>query len=252
MIDYPLLQPYIDRYEGLQGEPLCITLYLRPGGRIAGYDPLNLDNLLARCVVDEATAGMGLPNEPGAYRLPVPLKCLWRSQQGYPLWAATPFYPVSDCVADVAYWHKRAQSGQFTRTKSGRFSIRATQGRWMERRVPLPTQVCDIWQATCIGDAAEIARLLQPLSHVGKRRSSGFGEVLRWEVGPGAFVLVRDGRLTRAMPALALPELVPGRLPVEQPAPVGWTPPQWKPSLFAAGWWPGTPVDTDWFGVAPS
>lgn len=242
MIDYPPLQSYVDRYDGLQGESLCITLELVPGSHLAGYDPLQFDNLLARAVVDEATSGRGLPPEPGAYRLPVPLRCLWRSPEGYPLWAATPFFPVGEAIADVAYWHKRAQTGQFTRTKSGRFSIRATQGRYMERRVPLPTKLCECWQAWCIGDRQEIVRLLRPVVHVGKKRSAGFGEVRAWRIDAGEFALIRAGRLTRPMPALALPDLLPGLCPAEAPAPVGWTPPQWKPSLFALGWWPGTPV----------
>jgi len=244
MIDYPTLEPYLERYEHLQHEPLHITLELVPGSRIAGYDPVNLDNLLARTVVDEATHGLGLPSTPEAYRLPVPLCCLWRSSEGLPLWAATPFFPAADHVADVAYWHKRAQTGEFTRTKSGRFAIRSTQGRWMDRRVPLPTQVCDRWEAWCIGNADEIARLLPPLTHIGKKRSMGFGEVRRWNIEPAAsFDLVRDGRLTRSMPAMAVSELLPGREFAEEPAPVGWTPPQWKPSLFLPGWWPGTLVE---------
>ncbi len=243
MIDYPALEPYVDLYNGLEGEPLCITLELVPGSRIAGYDPVNLDNLLARAVVDEATGGHGLPATPEAYRLPVPLRCLWRSPEGLPLWAATPFFPVGDHVADVAYWHKRAQTGEFTCTKTGRFAIRSTQGRWMERRVPLPTTVCDRWQAWCIGDAGEISRLLTSLTHVGKKRSTGFGEVRRWRIESApSFDLVRDGQLTRAMPAAALSELLPGYQIPEEPAPVGWTPPQWKPSLFAPGWWPGAMV----------
>lgn len=249
MIEYPALMPYADRYEDIEGEAVRVVLELVPGGRIAGYDPLNLDNLLARAVVEEATAGRGLPNEPGAYRLPVPLRCLWRSPgglplpEGLPLWAATPFYPVSEGVPDVVYWHKRAQSGQFTGTKSGRFSIRPTQGRWMERRVPLPTVVADVWEAWCIGDAQEIARLLRPIAWVGKKRSIGFGEVRQWRFERGGgFWLVREGRLARSMPALALDALLPGQRFAEEPAPVGWTPPQWKGSLFEAGWWPGTPA----------
>ncbi len=243
MIEYPALTPYVERYEGLKGEPLHIVLELVPGSRIAGYDPVNLDNLLARAVVDEATAGRGLPSTPEAYRLPTPLRCLWRSPEGLPLWAATPLFPAAQHAPDVSYWHKRAQTGELTRTKSGRFAIRSTQGRWMERRVPLPTVVCDRWEGWCAGDGEEIARLLRPVSHVGKKRSTGFGEVLRWRIEPApSFELARDGALARALPAMALPDVLPGWRVAEEPAPVGWTPPQWKPSLFALGWWPGTPA----------
>jgi hypothetical protein len=37
----------------------------------------------------------------------------------------------------------------------------------------------------CQGDAAQIRELLEPVHFIGKRRASGFGEVLRWEVEPG-------------------------------------------------------------------
>jgi CRISPR type IV-associated protein Csf3 len=243
MIEYPPLMTYVERYESLQVQPLTVRLHLRPGARIAGYDPVNLDNLLARAVVNEATAGWGLPDEPGAYRLPVPLKCLWRSRAGLPLWAATQFTPVGMSVRDVAYWHKRAQTGAWTGTKSGQFAIKSTAGRWMERRVPLPTVVALEWQAQCIGNPEEIARLLRHITHVGKRRSNGFGEIERWEVEEApAFELVAGGALTRPLPAGALGLLPDGILPEGEPAPVGWTPPQWKPALFSPGWWAGNTV----------
>ncbi len=242
LIEYPALTPYAERYADLVGVPLRITLTLTAGAAIAGYDPINLDNLLARAVVDEATEGLGLPAEPGAYALPAPLRCLWRSDDDLPLWAATQFAPASDAVKDVAYWHKRVQPGRFTGTKTGRFSVSSTNGRYMERRVPLPTTVCDTWTAEAIGDPDEIARLLTGISYVGKRRSNGFGEVRAWRVEPmDEFRLARDGRLLRPIPADAV-ELLGGMMPEGEPAPVGWTPPQWKPSLFRPGWWAGAPV----------
>jgi CRISPR type IV-associated protein Csf3 len=244
------LQPYFERYAGLPMEPLEIRLELHSG--LAGYDPLNLDNLLARAVIEEA-----LPNqhkifdEAQAYALPVPLHCLWRSPDGLPLWAATPFVPQGLQAKDIAYWHKRQQSGVWTGTKRGTFSISSTSGRWMERRVPLPTIVAEYWTAQCIGNREEITRLLEPLVHVGKRRSNGHGEVKRWVVQSGDFALIRDGRLTRPMPGLAI-ELLDGYMPEGAPAPIGWTPPQWKVALFAPGWWTGTPVTQDYFHGALS
>lgn len=244
MILYDALQPYFERYAALPMEPLEIRLELHNG--LAGYDPLNLDNLLARAVVEEATRGELLPDEPGAYALPVPLHCLWRSPDGLPLWAATPFVPQGLQAKDIAYWHKRQQSGVWTGTKRGTFGISSTKGRWMERRVPLPVIVAEYWTAQCVGNRAEIARLLGPLVHVGKRRSNGFGEVKRWQVNSGEFALIRDGRLARPIPALAI-ELLGGYMPEGAPSPVGWTCPQWKPALFAPGWWMSTPVTMDYF-----
>jgi len=243
LIDYPALQPYQARYvDDSAFVPLRIVLLLRPGARLAGYDPLNLDNLLARCVVDEATQGAGLPFAPGAYNLPVPLRCLWRDDEGLPLWAATAFHPAGEQATDLAYWHKRVQNGRFTGTRTGTFAIRSTNGRWMERRVPLPNVVCQRWEASAIGDPAEIARLLAPIGFVGKRRTNGFGEVEGWLVEPAEFALIQDGRLTRPLPAGAVP-LLGGAVPIGTASPVGWTPPQWKPALFRPGWWTGAEVE---------
>ncbi len=243
MIDYPALSSHILRYERLDAVPFRVTLRLVRGSHIAGYDPLHLDNLLARCVVDEATEGRGLPNAEDAYTLPVPIICLWHSDDGLPLWAATPFRPVGMAVRDVAYWHKRQQSGAWTGTKSGRFSMPPQAGRYMERRVPLPTTLCETWTADALGDPREALRLLQSIAYVGKRRSNGFGEVREWRVEPLAqFELVQDGALVRPLPAGAV-ALLDGATPAGSPAPIGWTPPQWKPSLFSLGWWAGTPVD---------
>jgi len=252
MIDYPQLRSHAERYLTLSTEPLQVTLVLRANSHLAGYDPLNLDNLLARAVVDDATDGRRLPESQEPYSLPAPIKCLWRSAEGLPLWAATPFYPVGRCESDVAYWHKRVQTGRWSGTKRGTFAIRSTNGRWMERRVPLPTRLAEAWAAECVGNAEEIGRLLRRFAHVGKRRSNGFGEVREWRIKPiERFTLLREDKLTRAIPALALLDLGIIGLPEGTAAPVGWTPPQWKPSLFLPGWWPGTPVRPYDFFEAP-
>lgn len=252
MIEYPVLMPYVERYAALPCEPLVVRLYLETGSQLAGYDPLLLDNLLARCVVNEATGWEGLPSENDAngYLLPVPLQRLWADERGYPLWAATPFAPGPGAERDVQYWHKRRQSGRWTRTKSGTFSMPPARGRWMERRVPLPTVVAPYWEATCVGSATEIARLLKQLRYVGMRRAIGLGAVHHWEIEPAErFTLVQERRLTRSLPALAV-DLLDGDMPAEAPAPVGWTPPQWKPGLWALGWLVGTEVCTDWYAAA--
>jgi len=250
MIELAAFQPYHERYSALEMQPLTVRLMLKPGARLAGYDLLNLDNLLARCIVNEVTGGRGLEPTEEPYNLPVPLRCLWRDDRGLPLWATTPLMPRGAEARDMHYWHKRAQTGRFTRVKSGRFVIRSTSGRWMERRVPLPVQIADHWEATCIGNAVEIGRLLDPLMHVGKRRAMGLGEIDHWEIEPAeAFYLVDEDRLTRTFPALAI-ELLEGYMPTEAPSPIGWTPPQWKPSLFAPGWRVGATIVRDWYAAS--
>jgi hypothetical protein len=233
-------------------------MLLHEGSPVAfpdAFSRVNLDNLLARAVVEEATGGRGLADHPRPYRLPVPLRCLWSSPDGLPLFASTVFTPAGESADDTVLLHKRAPEGRWSRGegRTGRLSVKGTAGRWMERRHPLPVTVADAagWEAWCWGDAGEVARLLSRIAHVGKRRSSGLGAVREWRVErvaswlPGAAdlppssLLVRAGRLTRPVPAacagacagalgLAVAEPPSGR--------VGWTPPQWKTALAAPGW----------------
>ena len=251
MIEHPALMPYVERYAQLSMQPLTIRLYLETGSQLAGYDPLHLDNLLARCVVDQAMGWGRLPDQhDDGYMLPVPLECLWRDARGFPLWAATQFMPADGADGDVQYWHKRQQSGRWTGTKHGTLSIRPNKGRWMERRVPVPTVVAEHWTATCIGNAMEIAKLLEPLRYVGKRRGVGFGAVDHWEIEAiDKFSLIGEGKLLHPIPAMAI-ELLHPYVPEGAPAPVGWTPPEWLPALWSPGWWAGTAVTTDWYEAA--
>jgi hypothetical protein len=248
LIEYPPLMRYRARYQEIPVQPLLITAILRPNAPVVSYDPIHLDNFLAWCVVMDSTMGQGLPPSDDPYDLPIPIQRLWRDDRGLPLYASTVFMPDGVSFSDQAYWHKRAQSGRFTGTKSGRFPRETIKGRWMERRVPVPVTVCRRWTARCIGNAAEILSLLQNVCFIGKRRSSGFGEVEEWMVEPlsldlaGPSILVDDGCLTRPIPSSAA-ELLPSP-PAEPPQLVGWAMPQWKPSLFAEGWRAGTPVET--------
>lgn len=247
LIEYPALAAHAARYAELEMEPLRVTAVLRANAQVAHYDYPHLENVLAWAVVQEATTGRGLPPREGAaYRLPLPLRPLWRSPDGWPLWASTPLLPIGDQATDVIYWHKRLFPGRWSGGKRGKFVPNPTAGRWMERRTPLPTILCRHWQATCIGNAAEIARLLSAVTHLGKKRGIGLGEVEQWQIESAAeFTLVREGLLLRPLPQAAWGELLPGEEePDEIPTPVGWTPPQWLPGLWLDGWREGTPVAT--------
>lgn len=247
LTDYAPLAPFHERYASLPMEPLRVTLELVPNSRVVSYDPIHLDNLLARLVLEEATRGDStLPDTHQVYRLPVPLQALWTSPEDLPLYAATVLAPALDqeVIADVAYIHKRAQSGNFTAVKGGVMGISTTNGRWMDRRIPFPTELTSAhtWEARCVGNRDEVARLLERVTFCGKRRAIGFGEVKAWHLDPiDSFPLEEDGCLTRILPEAAL-ALLNGSLPEGLPIPIGWTPPQWKPSLHWLGWPAGTPV----------
>ena len=238
------LTPYRHRYNGMEHQCLKVTANLTPGSPVGTYDAINLDNLLAAAVVIDCFGHNELPNSREPYQLPLPLRCLWRSEEGLPLWASTNFLPEGDSESDVIYWHKRAMSGRFTLAGNGRpLQLSTAHGRWMERRVPMPVRVCEKWTATCIGNPDEIVRLIGHIRYLGKKRAIGFGEVAYWTVeAVSAFELWDEQRLLRPVPEAAK-EVFEDRVSFGVPSPlVGWTPPQWLPSLWATGWRCGTPI----------
>lgn len=242
MIAIPELADAGARYANLPVEPLRVTCTLRPGGSVAGFEMPCLDGLLAGALVREVLAGRDLDDARDGYDIPLPLRCLWRDTRGLPLWAATPLRPVGLTAEDTVYCHKRQQPGTSTAHPKGRFVITPSMARYTERRIPVPTTVCAALEATCIGHAPEVARLLGHIASLGKRRNIGFNEVERWTIAPaeGWGWIDEDGRLARSLPAAAgVPLGVRGAGDV---IPIGWTPPPWKPSLLLVGWPAGTEV----------
>lgn len=86
--------------------------------------------------------------------------------------------------------------------------VSARQGRYRDRRMPLLVTVCRsmLWRA--VGDPEQIRQLLEPVATIGKKRSSGEGQVLRWQVHAAPHLpilhaghLHPDGSLGRPTPA---------------------------------------------------
>ena len=233
MIELPELENTSRLYAQLEMKPLIVRAHLRPGAQMVNYDRAYLDGLLARAVMDRATGGDGVPDCDEGYWIPLPLKILWRSESGLPLWAGSVFQPVGMAEGDVVYTHKRMPKALYC-TPSG---IKNNVGRWMDRRLPLPTEIAGVYEARCIGHAATVLDLLADIAFMGKRRSIGFGEVDAWEVVEAEFsdmdTLTRDGALIHAIPAAsrlvdcqgALRHRVDIALLAAQPAPArlgGW------------------------------
>jgi hypothetical protein len=236
MIQIPELRSYAERYAALPLEPLRVTVTLRQAMIL--YDPLYLDNLLARAILEMARGHAILDNTPEPYEFLLPLKCIWTAENGCPLWAASVFLPDGKTIADTVYLHKRLERLEFSERQP-----KSNVGRWMDRRIPYQTQQTETlrWYALCIGNAEEIAALLPLVRFLGKRRNVGFGEVAEWEIerwnGGDLDTLVQDGRLIHALPEEGAGSL--GICPNGPTSLIGWTPPQWKPSLFSMGWMAG-------------
>jgi hypothetical protein len=235
------------RYAAMNTQPLRVTLFTR-GAQVATYDHPFLDGILAWCVVNQITKGRSVSDAPDdGYLIPLPLECLWRDERGFPLWAATQLHPEGVNEADVWYRHKRPPSGRFTHAKTGKFNISPTDGRFMERRVPVPTVAAEQWVATCVGNAIEIGRLLETLRAVGKESHRGLGAVDHWLIEPyDRFYLVDNIRLTRRIPVGGR-ALLGGYEPQDAPVLAGWTPPHWKRVLWGECWDVGTACELDFY-----
>lgn len=221
------LRSYQERYldPDYQASMQRILVAVDVAGPIGGYDRLTLDGLLARMVVDEALDGATLQGG-GPYVLPVPLRLMWTDPATeMPLWAANHFAPVGESAKSVMYWHRRMIRPDLGHVPGGRRpKVDGRAGRYKEIRMPLPTENARRWATDCVGDPAEVARLLANCFALGKRR---LARVLEWHVVP------IDGEFGFARPVPAEYAGVQDRTRLSYG---GWTPP----------YWPGVPECQAW------
>lgn len=124
-------------------------------------------------------------------------------------WSATCAYPDQDHGRlDVRSWTGRVDPRaleqvaiRLPKTVSDR------QGRYRARRMPLLVTPCTSVTWHAVGDVDKVGELLEPIASIGKKRSSGEGHVLRWEVTAAADLdeftaghLHPDGSLGRTVP----------------------------------------------------
>ena len=256
MIVLPEFDAHRQRYASLKLTPLQITAVYKPSASRVSYQPQALDNLLANQVMRQAGLDC-LSDNPDCYDIPLPLKCLWRNANGWPLWATSYFWPESITHQWSMVQHKRAITGQWSagRGKDKKLALNKASGKHKEKRIPVPaeTSVTGRYTATAIGYFETVCELLENVTQLSGRRGVGMGEVDHFEVSEVDFVdvLTIGGKLARAIP-LGAAELLPKhtRITDTYVPSVGWTPPQWKPTLFSPGWFAGTPVEVDWFEAA--
>lgn len=256
MIVLPEFDQHRQRYAGLKLEPLQITAVYKPGASRVNYQPQALDNLLANQVMRQAGFD-SLPDHQDCYDIPLPLKCLWRNANGWPLWAASYFWPDSETYQWSLVQHKRAITGQWSegRGKDKTLSLNKHAGKHKEKRIPVPveTSATGRYTATAIGNFETVCELLENVTQLSGRRGIGMGEIDYFEISVVEYVnpLITGDKLARAIP-LAAAELLPPhtRITTGYVPSVGWTPPQWKPTLFSAGWFAGIPIEVDWYAAA--
>jgi hypothetical protein len=206
-----------DACAALVGAPLLVRATLATP-LVLSADGLPLDGLLSWAAL---TAHPVASDFDGAAVVPLPLRLQWVSETGQPLWCASALLPDGDGAPVAEYWHKRYP------THRAEFGVRMnadTQaGRWREYRVPLRVRAAVALSAICIGDRAEVERLLAVVTHVGKKGSMGYGRVANWSVAEA------DHAADDVLARRPLPDAYIG---AKGGALRGWTPPYWY-----APWW---------------
>ena len=206
------------------------------------YNPLTLDGLLAYIVVQRATKGRGYPESAEPYWIPLPLCVMWYHENELPLWAGTQFFPVDKDTECSVYWHKREFTPTFLKPKKNGTpaNVNFTNGVHKSYRIPMPAHTAKVWRAYGQGDIEQVASLLAEITHVGKKRTYGYGQVATWELhqlDADVLPLSHDNRLIKAIPLTATVEtdvLTPERDVERQARFAGWTPPYWHGACMDA------------------
>lgn len=224
----PELSHYWNHYLESQDTMRPLRIQVEIQGVMAGYHPLTLDGLLARLVVDEAFQGAQLDNSGTPYLLPVPLKLAWRHPiTTLPLWFANWFAPATADREVSIWWHKRFVREEHI-SNEGKFNrgdIKASAGRFKEKRIPLPAHIASVWQADCVGDADEIARLLSVCHVISKKRMA---MVVEWRISP-----IDEFVFNRPLPVEFAASQEQMGLDLRY---CGWTPPYWASIPEVQGW----------------
>lgn len=201
--------------------PLQVRAHLAAGIAQAAPWGIALDGLLAAEMWADHKAAQRAANRPTphlfATRDPVDLalplaRCpiphgMWH-------WAATCAHPEGrpDLPPEVRTWTGRTDSRALAHLAPALPAVLSDrQGRYRARHMPLLVTPCTsvVWQA--VGDPDQIRALLGGITAIGKKRATGEGHVLGWDITPTpdldpwtAAHLHPDGTLGRPTPDLCL------------------------------------------------
>lgn len=119
--------------------------------------------------------------------------------------------PIPWWIAEgTDYWNKRTdiQYADMIDFEGKRGKIIIEAGRYKSYRMPIFYRVTLLIEWYAVGDRAEIEALLTTCTHIGKKRSQGWGRVSKWivESWPEDWSIWKDGKLTRGIPVYQVPE----------------------------------------------
>lgn len=118
--------------------------------------------------------------------------CSWAQPQ--PWWIAE----------GIDHWNKRfdTQFAGLVDFGKRRGKVIIEQGAYKAYHMPVFYRVTDRVEWYCLGNQERITELLATVTHIGKKRSQGWGRIANWTVEqwPDDWSRCRNGRLTRGIP----------------------------------------------------
>lgn len=210
-------------------EPLCVAAHLFDGRIAATELMLPLDSILAYAWMAEhhpdrlhvVSSGF----DPADLIVPeLPLERRGEGDLWY--WACSCAFG-QPLMEQTAHWHKRFdafEAEQYMILKR-RNVVNTAAGPYKAHRIPLTVFLVPRLEWWLVGDLGEVRRLLQGITHVGKKRGQGYGRIARWEVALAA----EDRSHARPIPD------------PEGDAHLAIRPPYWHPMSAARVRWPEDP-----------
>ena len=182
-------------------EPLKIAADMAAPIVMFPHDALPLDGMLewaafkSRAPViqryllgSEANGRQPLPSiNQQAFNFKIPVKRVGHKEDSDWYWAASWAQFPEGYETDKSHWNRRFDGGQpglgeYLDFQGRSEKISVSSGRYKGYHHPLSLVVTPRVEWYCLGDAEGIAKLLTKITHLGKKRSQGWGEVLRWSI----------------------------------------------------------------------
>jgi hypothetical protein len=194
-------------------QPLRVTAHLRTA--VVSDRWLPLDAILLyqasreRFGVQVATMPGG---EPEMQDVSMPLKII-HPGMAYWYYACSWAQPQPWWVAEgLDHWNKRFDQGfaYLVDFQGRRGKVIIEQGRYKAYHMPVFYRAADKLEWYCVGDKERIGALLSTVTHIGKKRSQGYGRVIKFSVEHISenWSVWKDGRLTRGIPQGDMLQLV--------------------------------------------
>ena len=170
-----------------QMQPMKVTAFMQTG-KVAATDLfLPLDSILAevwmRQHYPERMAATQSAIKPEDFITPeLPFERRGEGDDWY--WACS-FACGKPQREEIVYWHKRfddKEAEAYVDFGGRRGKVDTGAGFYKDYRMPLVTYLIPVLSWYAVGDITTVWEMVRAVTHIGKKRSQGYGRVARWQV----------------------------------------------------------------------